>query len=145
MAQVSERQMLEPLRAPEAAAYPAQMKGDSWVATDTQFFVAGWNTNLVKTGEEPKSFEDFASTKWQGVLMGEPNDYMMLAAFAKRKHRDEKAIELFKRIAANRGEFSRGHSQLIEFLIAGQRGVCFTRYSHHFPPRIKKVRRFRQC
>jgi iron(III) transport system substrate-binding protein len=138
MAQVSERQMLAPLHAPEAAAYPAQMKGDSWVATDTQFFVAGWNTKLVKNGEEPKSFEDLASVKWKGVLMGEPNDYMMLAAFAKRKYGDEKAIELFKRIAANQVEFHRGHSQLIEFLIAGQRGICFTCYSHHFPPRIKK-------
>jgi iron(III) transport system substrate-binding protein len=138
MAQVSERQMLAPLRVPEAAAYPAQMKGDSWVATDIQFFIAGWNTNVVKKDEEPKSFEDLGSGKWKGALMGEPNDYMVLAAFAKRKYGDEKAIELFKRIAANQVEFHRGHSQLIEFLVAGQRGVCVTCYSHHFPPRIKK-------
>jgi ABC-type Fe3+ transport system substrate-binding protein len=27
---------------------------------------------------------------------------------------------------------------LIELLVAGQRPVCFTCYSHHFPPRMKK-------
>jgi ABC-type Fe3+ transport system substrate-binding protein len=57
--------------APEAAAYPAQMKGESWVATDIQFYVTGWNTKLVEKGEEPKSFEVLASGKWKGVLMGE--------------------------------------------------------------------------
>jgi hypothetical protein len=40
--------LIAPLTVPEAAAYPAQMKSDFWVATDTQFYIAGWNTNLVK-------------------------------------------------------------------------------------------------
>ena len=43
-----------------------------------------------------------------------------------------------KRIAANQVEFHKGHSQLVEFLVAGQRPVCFTCYAHHFPPRMKK-------
>ena len=63
----------------------------------------------------------------------------MLAAFAKRKYNsDEKAMDLFKRIAANQVEFHRGHSDLVELLVGGQSAVCFTCYSHHFPPRIKK-------
>ena len=71
--------------------------------------------------------------------MGEARDYQMLIAFAKRKYNsDERAIDLFRRIAANQVEFHNGHSQLIEFLVAGQRAVCFTCYSHHFPPRVKK-------
>jgi iron(III) transport system substrate-binding protein len=63
----------------------------------------------------------------------------LLIALAKRKYNsDEKAIDLLKKIAANQPEFHRGHSQLIEFLVAGQRPVCFTCYAHHFPPRMKK-------
>ena len=59
----------------------------------------------------------------------------MLAAFAKRKYNsDEKAIDLFKRIAANQVEFHRGHSDLVELLVGGQSAVCFTCYSHHFHP-----------
>ena len=137
--QMLDQKFLAPLTIPEAAVYPVQMKGEYWVATDTQYYIAGWNTGLVKKGEEPKSFEDLANPKWKGNLMGEPRDFQLLVGFAKVKYKkDEKAIDLFKKIAANQVEFHRGHSQLAEFLVAGQRAVCITCYSHHFPPRVKK-------
>jgi iron(III) transport system substrate-binding protein len=139
MSQISDQKLLAPISLPEAASYPAHMKSEFWVATDTQFYITGWNTNLIKKGDEPKNFEDLANPKWKGTLMGEPRDFQMLIALAKRKYNsDEKAVELLKTIAANQPEFHRGHSQLIELLVAGQRGVCFTCYSHHFPPRMKK-------
>ena len=139
MAQASDQKLLVPLTVPEAAAYPQQMKSDVWVATDTQFYVMGWNTTLVKKGEEPKSFEDLTNSKWKSNLMAESRDHQMLIAFAKRKYNsDEKAVDLFKKIAANQVEFHRGHSDLVEFLVAGQQAVCFTCYAHHFPPRVKK-------
>ncbi|HXG52365.1 MAG TPA: extracellular solute-binding protein [candidate division Zixibacteria bacterium] len=139
MAQITEQKLLAPLSVPEAAAYPPQMKSEFWVATDTQYYVIGWNTNLVKKGDEPKGFEDLANPRWQNSLMAEPRDHQLLAGLAKRKYgSDEKALELLRKIAANRVEFHRGHSQLAEFLVAGQRPVCFTCYAHHFPPRVKK-------
>lgn len=55
MAQLSEQQLVVPLALPEAAAYPAQMKSDFWVATDSQFHIAGWNTNLVKRERNKKA------------------------------------------------------------------------------------------
>jgi iron(III) transport system substrate-binding protein len=115
------------------------LKSDAWVATDTQFYIIGWNTNLVKKGDEPKNFEDLAHPRFSGALMGEPRDFQLLTGLAKRKYNsDAKAIELMKKIAANQVEFHRGHSQLAEFLVAGQRAVCFTCYAHHFPPRVKR-------
>jgi len=139
IAQAADQKILMPLNVPEVAAYPASMKSDVWAATDTQYYVIGWNTNLVKKGEEPKSFEDLVNPRWKNNLMGEDRDYQLLVAFAKRKYNsDEKAIDLFKKIAANQVEFHRGHSDLIEFLVAGQQAVCFTCYAHHFPPRVKK-------
>jgi iron(III) transport system substrate-binding protein len=139
IAQMAEQKLLAPLTIPEAAAYPAHLKNEFWLATDTQYFIIGWNTNLVKKGEEPKGFEDLANPKWKGALMGESRDFQLLLGFAKAKYKnDEKAIDLIKRIALNQVEFHRGHSQLIEFLVAGQRPVCFTCYAHQFPPRVKK-------
>jgi iron(III) transport system substrate-binding protein len=139
MSQISDQKMLAPISFPEAAPYPPHMKSDVWVATDTQFYITGWNTNLVKKGEEPKDFEDLTNPKWKASLMGEPRDFQLLIALAKRKYNsDEKAIDVLRKIAANQPEFHRGHSQLIEFLVAGQRPVCFTCYAHHFPPRMKK-------
>jgi iron(III) transport system substrate-binding protein len=139
LAQMAEQKLLVSLALPEAAAYPSTLKGAEWVATDTQFFIAGWNTGLVKKGDEPKQFEDFADPKWKGKMIAEPRDFQLLMGLAKRKYKsDEKAVELLKRIAANNVEFHKGHSQLAELLVAGQAPVCLTCYSHHFPPRIKK-------
>jgi len=139
ISQMAEQKLLESLAIPEAAAYPAHFKTDVWIATDTQYFIIGSNTNLVKKGEEPKGFEDLTNPKWKGLLMGEPRDYPLLLGLAKAKYKsDDKAIDLVKRIAMNQVEFHRGHSQLIEFLVAGQRPVCFTCYAHQFPPRMKK-------
>jgi iron(III) transport system substrate-binding protein len=71
--------------------------------------------------------------------MAEPRDFQLLIGLAKRKYNsDEKAVELLKKIAANNVEFHKGHSQLAEFLVAGQAPICLTCYSHHFPTLIKK-------
>ena len=109
MAQISDEKPLAPLALPEAAAYPVQMKSDVWVATDTQFYIAGWNTNLVKKGEEPRNFEDLAHARWRNSLMGEPRDFQMLVGLAKRKYgSDDKAIELLKRSRRTKSSFTKG-------------------------------------
>src|SRR5262249_39336797 len=45
---------------PEAAQYPANLRGPYWVANNLIFFVGAWNTDKVKKQEEPKVLDDFA-------------------------------------------------------------------------------------
>jgi len=124
---------------PEAAAYPANLKGTYWLAADLIFITGAWNTNAVKKGDEPKQFDDFADPKWKGKLIGEPRDVELLIGLARHKFKnDEKAVALIKAIAANGVEFHKGHSDLAELLVAGQAAACITCYAHHYPPRIKK-------
>ena len=137
--QLNDQKLLQETKLTESDEYPEGLKGSFWVASDLQFFVAAWNTTLVKKEEEPKSFDDFAQPRWKNRLIAEPRDLEMLLAFAKYKFKsDEKAIELWKKIAANNVEFHKGHSQLAELLVAGQAAVCLTCYSHHYPGRMKK-------
>jgi iron(III) transport system substrate-binding protein len=139
VSQVNDQGLLLETKLPESAEYPEGMKGAFWLASDLQFFVAAWNTTLVKKEEEPKLFDDFAHPRWKNRLIAEPRDLEMLLAFAKYKFKsDEKAIDLLKKIAANNVEFHKGHSQLAELLVAGQAAACWTCYSHHYPGRIKK-------
>jgi iron(III) transport system substrate-binding protein len=139
VSQAHDQKLLLETTLPESAEYPTGMKGTFWVASDLQFIIAAWNTNLVKKEEEPKQFEDFADPRWKNRLIAEPRDLEMLMGFAKYKFgSDEKAIALWRRIAANNVEFHSGHSQLAELLVAGQAAVCLTCYSHHYPIRIKK-------
>jgi len=124
---------------PEASDYPAGLKGSFWLASDLQYFIAAWNTNQVKKEEEPQTYDDFLHPRWKGRLIAEPRDLEMLLAFAKYRFKsDEKAIEFWKKIAAQNVEFHKGHSQLAELLVAGQAAACLTCYSHHYPSRIKK-------
>jgi len=137
--QLQEQKLLIEKLPPEAAVYPANLRGTYWLAADLVIITASWNTNLVKKGDEPKQFDDFADPKWKGKMIGEPRDLEILLGLARHKFKnDEKAIELLKRIAANNVEFHKGHSELAEFLVAGQAAACFTCYAHHYPPRIKK-------
>jgi iron(III) transport system substrate-binding protein len=137
--QLHNQGLLLDINLPESAEYPEGAKGSFWTASDLQFFVAAWNTNLVKKEEAPKTFDDFAEPRWKNRLIAEPRDLEMLLAFAKYKFKsDEKAIDYWKKVAANNVEFHKGHSQLAELLVAGQAAVCITCYSHHYPARIKK-------
>jgi len=124
---------------PEAAAYPANFKAANWLAADMVIITASWNTSLVKKEDEPKQFDDFADPKWKGKLIAEARDVELLIGLAKHKYKnDEKAFDFVRKLAANNVEFHKGHSELAEFLVAGQAAACVTCYAHHYPPRIKK-------
>jgi iron(III) transport system substrate-binding protein len=124
---------------PEAAAYPANFKGPNWLAADMVIIIGAWNTSLVKKEDEPKQFDDFADPKWKGKLIAEARDVELLIGLARHKFKnDEKAFDFVRKLAANSIEFHKGHSELAEFLVAGQAAACVTCYAHHYPPRIKK-------
>jgi iron(III) transport system substrate-binding protein len=124
---------------PEAAAYPANFKGANWLAADMVIITASWNTSLVKKEDEPKQFDDFADPKWKGKLIAEARDVELLIGLARHKFKnDEKAFDFLRKLAANNVEFHKGHSELAEFLVAGQAAACATCYAHHYPPRIRK-------
>jgi iron(III) transport system substrate-binding protein len=137
--QLHDQGLLNEVTLPESAAYPDGLKGSFWTASDLQYFIAAWNTNLVKKEEEPKSYDDFINPRWKNRLIAEPRDLEMLLAFAKYRFKsDEKAADYWRKVAANNVEFHKGHSQLAELLVAGQAAVCLTCYSHHYPQRMKK-------
>ena len=137
--QLREQNMLLDIALPEAAAYPTSLKGAYWVATDTEYFIAAWNTSRLKKEDEPNRFDGFSDPKWANRLIAEPRDFQVLLGLAKYKYQsDDKAIEFFKKIAANKPEFHKGHAQLVDLLAAGQADVCVTCYAHHIPPMVKK-------
>lgn len=137
--QVREQGLVLEKLPPEADTYASHLKGAYWVATRFNTLVAAWNTQSVGKADEPKSFEDFAEPKWKGKLLAEPRDAEILIAFAEQKYKSpDKAIALFKRIAANGVEFHSGHPQLVELMMAGQGAVCITCYTHHLLPRMQK-------
>jgi iron(III) transport system substrate-binding protein len=137
--QLGEQKLLIDRLPPEATAYPANFKGSNWLAADLVIIIGAWNTGLVKKEDEPKQFDDFADPKWKGKLIAEPRDVELLIGLSRHKFKsDEKGADYLRKLAANNIEFHNGHSELAEFLTAGQASACVTCYAHHYPPRIKK-------
>lgn len=121
----------------EAADYPDNLKGAYWTAVELQFLAIGWNTNLVAAADAPHAWEDLADPKWKDKLIADPRDVQLMMTLALDKYAgdEQKSVDLFTKIAANNPEFHKGRRELAEQLLpAGERAVCFTCNTHHFPP-----------
>jgi iron(III) transport system substrate-binding protein len=108
-------------------------QAENWTATRFNTFVVGWNTDLVKPGEEPKTLEELAEPKWKGKLSMEVGDVDWFTALVQHMveqgKSEEEAVELFKKLAAN-SKTAKGHTVQGELLSAGQFAVALSSYSH---------------
>jgi iron(III) transport system substrate-binding protein len=59
-----------------AKLYPAEYRdaNNRWVAPNLYFLTPAYNTNLIKKGEEPKTFEDLLDPKWKGKIVWNMGD-----------------------------------------------------------------------
>jgi iron(III) transport system substrate-binding protein len=104
-----------------------------WTASRFNVFVIGWNTKLVKPGEEPRSLEELADPKWKGRISMELSDvdwFTTMYGYYQRQGRSDAQIrDLFARIAAN-AKVVKGHTVQGDLLAAGQFAVAVSAYSH---------------
>ena len=96
-------------------------------------FVLGWNTDLVKPGEQPTSLKDLADPKWKGKISLELGDFDWFATmYQYYRHQgmtDAEVHDLFVAIAAN-SKTVKGHTAQGELLSAGQFAIAPSIYSH---------------
>ena len=108
-------------------------QAEGWTATRFNTFVVGWNTDLVKPGQEPKTIEELTDPKWKGKLSMEVGDVDWFTAlvnhFVEQGKTEQEAVDLFKQIAAN-SKTAKGHTVQGELLSAGQFAVALSAYSH---------------
>jgi spermidine/putrescine-binding protein len=62
VSQANDQGLLLATKLPESAQYPDGMKGSFWISSDLQFFVAAWNTNLVKKGRRAEVIRRFRAS-----------------------------------------------------------------------------------
>jgi iron(III) transport system substrate-binding protein len=126
--------LLYPYRSEYRDSVRPQGVRDMWTADRFNAFVVGWNTNVVKPGEEPKSFEDLASPRWRGKLAIELNEvdwYASLTTYWLKHGKTQAQVDkLFDAIAAN-SKITKGHTATGEMLSAGQYGVFISAYTQN--------------
>jgi iron(III) transport system substrate-binding protein len=125
--------MLSPYEGELRDAVREEGKAEAWTATRFNAFVIGWNTDLVKPGDEPRTFAELADPKWKGRLSMEIGDVDWFTALyrhlVEQGMSEQEALDLFKAVAAN-SQITKGHTVQGELLSAGQFAVAVSAYSH---------------
>lgn len=115
---------------PHAADLPAASipRHRLWMPDRLQFFVVGYNTNLVKREDLPRSIRGFADPKWKGKLGIEAGDAEWMATLVK-KWGEAEGMAFFRKLSELRPDVRKGHPLLAQLVSAGEIPVCLTAYS----------------
>jgi len=99
--------------------------------------VMQYNTRLVAKADVPKSYEDLTHPKWKGKLCLEDSDFEWFVGLQASMGK-EKALDLFKRIAANQPAIRNGHGLLSDLVSAGECPVAVSNYGNQVARAQKK-------
>jgi len=99
--------------------------------------VIQYNTKLVAKTDVPKSYEDLTNPKWQGKLCLEDSDFEWFVGLQKYMGK-EKALDLFKRIAANKPAMRNGHGLLSDLVASGECPIAINNYGNQVARAQKK-------
>ncbi|MFI6343971.1 ABC transporter substrate-binding protein [Streptomyces sp. NPDC050560] len=108
-------------------------KFDHWTASRFNIFQPAWNTNLIKPGDEPHSWEDLALPKYKGKITLELSDSDWFENVTKywlaHGKTQAQVDDLWKKIAKN-GRVAKGHTTMMQFLTAGQTPMEAMNYTY---------------
>ncbi len=108
-------------------------KFDTWTGVRFNLFAPSWNSNLVRPGEAPTSWQDLADPKWDGKLSMEIEDYDWYGTlhdyFVSEGMTPQEADEIFSKMADG-AKIVKGHTVQGELLSAGQFHVVASNYSY---------------
>lgn len=106
---------------------------DGWTATRFNVFLPAWNTDLIKPGDEPRSWEDLADPKYKGKITMEISDsdwYENVTKYWLEHGKTQAQVDdLWKKIVAN-AKGAKGHTTMMELLGAGQTAMDAMNYTY---------------
>jgi iron(III) transport system substrate-binding protein len=101
-----------------------------YVADRFVFFVMGYNTNLVKPGELPATFEELLQPRWSGRITIEGTDVTWFAAVT-RAMGEQKGLAYFRKLAAMKPEIRQGHIHTAQLVASGEVPFFLTAYNNN--------------
>ena len=119
---LSEAKLLAPYRSPESKFISQDMVDDEgyWTAYYVNPFVLGYNTNLVKKEDVPKTYEQLLDPKWKGKKISIDDSAYGLLAGLTREWGKEKAVAYFRKLAAQEPVVMRGNTNRVQLAMAGE-------------------------
>jgi iron(III) transport system substrate-binding protein len=100
------------------------------VADRFAFFVMGYNTNLVRPEDLPKTYEDLLQPRWAGRITIESTDVAWFAAVTQAMG-EEKGLAYFRRLAATRPQMRNSHILTAQLVASGEIPLFLTAYNNN--------------
>ena len=109
----------------------ANRKG--WTVTEFRKFVVAWNTDHVKKGEQPKTWQALANPKWKGKLAIEAGDFEWYGTLRdywinKLHMKPARADQIWAQIGKN-ALVIKGHTLMTQLLAAGEFDLAANAFS----------------
>jgi iron(III) transport system substrate-binding protein len=133
----------EKLLAPAASAHDADLLPAAlrphrqWTGLRLNMFVQGYNTNVIKKEDLPRTYRDLLDPKWKGKLAIEAEDTDWFAAVV-RDMGEAEGLKLFRDIVSTNGiSVRKGHTLLANLVASADAPFALTLYNHN-ADRLKK-------
>lgn len=119
---LKDAKLITQYRSPEAKFINKDMVDDEgyWTAYYVNPYVLGYNTNLVKKDEVPKTYEALLDPKWKGRKISIDDSAYGLLAGLIHAWGKEKAVDYFKELAAQEPVVMRGNTNRVQLTMAGE-------------------------
>jgi iron(III) transport system substrate-binding protein len=131
--------LLAPYVSPQQANYPPELRDakgyDNPYAINMTSFA--WNTDLVKPGEEPKTWNDLLDPKWKGKIgiqdpLGRGGAFTWTVTM-RRELGEAKWLDYMKKLAAQEPKYGR-YMQVREMVMSGEVAIHVAAYPDFTEP-----------
>ena len=119
---LEEAKLITSYRSPETKSISKDMVDDEgyWTAYYVNPYVLGYNPKLVKKDEVPKTYEQLLDPKWKGKRISIDDSAYGLLAGLIHAWGKEKAVDYFKKLAAQEPVVQRGNTNRVQLTMAGE-------------------------
>jgi len=100
-----------------------------WAPDRLNLLVYAYNTDLLKPGELPRSWQDLLDAKWKGRIGVEATNVEWFAALVKSMG-EKSGLDFFRRLGENGVGVRTGHNHSAVLVAAGQMPLMLGIYSH---------------
>ncbi|MEA2989946.1 MAG: iron(III) transport system substrate-binding protein [Alphaproteobacteria bacterium] len=131
--------MLQEVKSPHLAdIVPAAIRPHrEWIGDRLNIISAGYNTNLVKKADAPKSYQDLLDPKWKGKLTIEADDAVWFGAVVTAMGED-KGLKYFRDLVRTNGlSLRKGHTLIANLVVSQEVPYALTVY-HYKAEQLKR-------
>lgn len=133
MAVLADKGLTGDYRSAERDKINPQFQYQGWTPTRFNIFAPAWNTQQVTGDLIPKTWQDLADPKYDGLLsleVGDSDWYMTLYGWLQKQGKSDAEIDQYFTDLVHGAKIAKGHSGQVELLSAGEFGVVGASYSY---------------